>query len=473
MSAAAVGVTAGVIAGVTAGVAQAEAGVSAGVQSEARVAQAEGLLDVYRLAERADPQLRGYAYEVDALRAERREALAGLLPSLVLSGEIRRTSREEERAIDPPDEAEGRDRTFTQEQYQLFLSQPLFDLPVWHRWQGSRHNITAGEAELEARRQELIHRVAEAYLGVLGAQAELTLQERELESVAGALRQAEALFDEAQVSRSQLEQARARHDTVRADKIRAEGELEVARERLSELTDRRHGMLAELSAEAELPPLEPFDLDVWLEHAYAGNPRIVAARAQLDGAGRQVQSARAERYPAVDLVGGYTRFDDMSDVDSDVPSPAEETARKLDDWYIGVRVQVPLYEGGAVGARTRSAESRRDRQREEVERVRREVRADARGAFQGLVSGRSAVEAYAVAVRSNARTVAAMQDEVELGTRDVTDLLEAQRDYYESRRNLAQARYQYLVDTLKLRRASGHLGIDDVVQLNALFVAAP
>ncbi|MCC3752036.1 MAG: TolC family protein, partial [Halorhodospira halophila] len=92
-----------------------------------------------------------------------------------------------------------------------------------------------------------------------------------------------------------------------------------------------------------------------------------------------------------------------------------------------------------------------------------------RSAFQGIRSGRSEIEAYQVAVRSGERTVQAMQDEVEVGTRDITDLLEAQREHFESRRNLAEARHQYLLDTLQLRRAAGHLSGEDIVALDRLF----
>ncbi|BAU57944.1 type I secretion outer membrane protein [Halorhodospira halochloris] len=431
-------------------------------------AETEDLLDIYRLAERADPQLRGQHLEREALLEEQRAALGALLPSATISGEIRYTDREEERAGAVAGETE---RTFTQQQYMANISQPLFNLPAWHEWQASQHSSRVGEAELEMRRQELVHQVAEVYLGVLSAQSNLALQERELEAVSASLRQAQALHEEREIAPSEYEQARARHDNVKAEVIRAEGELEIALEELSELTDSEHRYLAELRSEAELPRLDPLELDEWLEHAYAGNPELLAARAELDAQGRQVQAAAGQRYPSVDLVAGYTRFDDADDVDMDDPDydAGEQTARTLDDYYIGVQMQMPLYQGGSVGAQRRSAEHRRDRQRTEVERVRRAVRAQARSAYQGIISGSSEIEAYRVAVRSGERTVDAMAAEVELGTRDVTDLLEAQRELFESQRNLSQARYEYLLNTLELRRAAGHLSAQDIVALNELF----
>ncbi|MCG5538616.1 TolC family outer membrane protein [Halorhodospira sp. 9622] len=431
---------------------------------------AESLLDIYRQAEQADPELRGQHLEYEALLEDRRAALGALLPSAQISAEVRYTDRDEERARVEGTAVETEfSRTFTQEQYMLNLSQPLFDLPAWHEWQGSQRSADAGQAELEARRQDLIHRVAEAYLGVLDAQTNVELQQRELEAVQASLRQAEALHDAREIATSEYEQARARYDNVRAALIRAEGELEVAHEQLAELTDRRHYNLATLRPDAELPPLDPPELELWLEHAYAGNPELIAARAELAAEGRQARAASAQRYPTVDLVGGYTRFDDAAEVDMDAADQAEQNARQLDDLYVGVQIQMPLFEGGSINARARGAERRHDRQREQVEQVRRGVRSDARSAFQGILSGRSEIEAYQVAVRSGERTVQAMEDEIEAGTRDITDLLEAQRELFESRRNLAEARHQYLLDTLQLRRAAGHLGGEDIVALDQLF----
>lgn len=431
----------------------------------------ETLLEVYRQAIEADPELRGQALEHEALAAEQRAALGALLPSAQISAEIRHTDREETRAAQVG-AAQTHERTFTQEQYMANLTQPLFNLPAWHEWQGSQRSADAGQAELEARRQALIHQVAEAYLEVLNAQSTIRLQEKELEAVQASLEQAEALHEAEEAARSELAQARARRDNVRAALIRARGEAGVAREELSKFTGQEHGPLSGLRADAELPPLEPEALESWLEHAYAGNPQIAAARAELQAQGRQAQAASARRYPTVNLTGGYTGFDDAGDVDLNNPDDAEMSARELDDYYVGVQVQMPLFEGGAINARARSAERRHDRQREEVERIRRSVRNDARSAYESIVSARSEIAAYRAAVRSGERSVAAMEAEVEAGTRAVTDLLEAQRERFEAQRNLAEARHKYLVNTLQLRRAAGHLGSEDVRALNRLFSKA-
>ncbi len=422
--------------------------------------QLETLLDVYNLAREADPAVRGQDFEVDALREDRRESLGGLLPQLDLSGELTRVNRDQVSAGFAGEEED--ERYFTREQYGVNLIQPLFDLPAWYEYQRSGANLDVGEAELEAQRQSLIGRVLEAYLAVLSAQSGVSLAASELEAVEASFRQIEGMYEEGMASITDMEDVRARRDSARAAVIRAEGDLEVARERLSELTGEQHGVLATLSAEAALPGLERHELDQWVQSALEFNPQVVAARLRVESLGYEARATRAQRFPRVEMIAGYSRLDELD---------GTVYGRDYEDKSVGVRVSVPLYEGGRIGARTRSAENRRSREREALEETVRAVRADARAAFQSLLSGRSQLKAMEQSVRSGERRVEAMEAGVEEGTRPVVDLLDAQRDLFETRRELAEARYDYVVNVIELRRAGGRLSADDVVELNALFDA--
>lgn len=429
-----------------------------GGQGGERVPRAEGLLEVYRQARDADPQLRGRRAELAALRADRREALGALLPGVSASANVSRIERDQLRSTFTGDQDITRE--YTQQQYRVNLTQPLLDLPAWHRWQGQDRRADAGEADLEARRQGLIHDVAKAYLEVLGARSRVTLKQRELEQVRAQRERVAALREAGEASASELQEVRARFDRVRAELLRARGEVEIAREGLTALTDERHERLAGLRPGAELPALEPRDPQRWVEHAVTGNPKVVAARQRVAAEGRQARAARAERYPQVNLTGGFTRYDDFD---------GTRFGREIEDWSVGVQVRMPLYEGGAMRARASSAEHRQARQAQELERARRQARQDVRSAYEGLLSGRSEIEAFRLAVRSAERSLEAIRAEVEAGTRPIADLLEAQRKRFEARHSLTEARHQYLLDTLALRRAAGHLSAEDVRALDALF----
>ncbi len=431
----------------------------------AEIQAVDSLMEVYRDARAADPRLRGQRAELAALRDDRREALGGLLPSLSASVDISRINRDQLRATPLPGDdiqEEGITRKYTQQQYQLNATQPLLDLPAWHRWQGQDQRVDAGEAELAARRQQLIYDTAEAYLGVLGAQSKVALKRSELEQVQAQRERIEALYEEGEATASERAEVRARYDRVRAELLRAQGEVATAREALTALTDEPHERLAGLRPDAELPTVEPQARQRWRERAVTGNPNVVAARERTEAEQRKARAAHAERYPKVNLKAGFTRYDDFD---------GTRFGREIEDWSVGVQVRMPLYEGGAVRARARSAEHRRARQAQELERARRKARKEVRSAYEGLMSGRSEIEAYRLAVRSAERTVEALREEVQAGTRTVTDLLEAQRKRFEARHGLAQARHQYLLDILALRRAAGHLDERDVRTLDELFSA--
>ena len=422
---------------------------------------AESLLDVYRQAVEADPRLRGQGLEAEVLRAEQREALAGLLPQAVARAEIRRIDREEIRTGSQlPPEA----RDYTQEQYGVDLYQPVFDLAAWHSWQASDRRTEAGEAELEAERQELVYRVTEAYLEVLAAQAELELIRREREAVAARLEQTEARHAEDLVARSELEEVRARRANVSASVRRAESELDTARERLAEIIDERPERLAGLADDPQLPEPQPAALEPWLERALADNPRIVAARSRVEAGGREVRAARGERYPRVDLTAGYMRFDDYD---------GSRQSRELEDYSIGLQVNVPLYEGGAASARVQRAERERGRELEELEQTRRGVRSEARSAFNGLESLRAELSALEQSVRAGERAVEAAEAEVDARVRSVVDLLDAEHELFAARRDRTEAQHEYLLRTVELRRAAGQLDIDDVRALDRLFKGVP
>lgn len=423
-------------------------------------AAVESLIDIYSLAVESDPQLRGQAHELDALREDRRERLAGLLPAVTFNGEINRTRREQVRAGALGSGQENITRTFTQEQFTLELRQPLLNLPAWHGLRQGQTEVDRGEAQLEAERQNLITRVVEAYLTVLSAQSAVVLSQHELEAIEGSFRRISAMHEEGFATITDLEDVTARRDRARAAVIRAAGDLEVALERLSEITGRDHRRLAMLRGDAELPSPEPDDIRAWVEAGLEQNPRIQAVRERVGSLGLEARASRAERYPTVNLVAGYTAFDDFD---------GTALGRELEDVFLGVRVNLPLYQGGAIGARSRGFEQRRSRARQELKAERRTVRTEVRSAFLGLRSGRSEIAALEQAVRSGERRVEAMEAGLEEGTRPVTDLLDAQSELFSARRELAEARFEYLANTVALRQAAGQVDGEDVARLDALF----
>ena len=425
----------------------------------------ESLLDIYEQAIAADPQLRSQRLQLDELREQRRETFGGLLPQATARAEATRVRRDQisvSGGVFADEEEEETRRNFTLEQYQVNIIQPLYDVGTARRLDQAESEVDRGEFELAAAEQEIVARVTEAYLAVLSAQSEVDLARRDVEAIEAAQERVEALYEERMADITELEEVRARRDSARARALRAESDLDRAREELAELTDARHYRLAGLSADADLPAIDPDDIDAWVARALEQNPEILAAEAAAEASRHAMRAARGEHYPSADLTAGYRRLDELD---------GTRFGREIEDWTIGVQIELPLYSGGSVSAAARGAESRRDQELEALESTRRGVRTQVRGAFRSLASARNEIEAQELAVRSNARNVEAMEARVEAGERPVVDLVDAQRDLFAARRDLAELRHQYLIDTLTLKAGAGTLDESDIVALDRKFRA--
>lgn len=419
----------------------------------------EDILAIYQLARDSDPSLWAQEFEVEVLRERRREDLSSLLPQLSLSGELSRTRREQKRSGFEGDPSIT--RNFTQERYGLNLRQALFNSPARHQVRRSDSQVDRGTAELESVRQHLVVRVAEVYLDALMAQAAVELARLEMDAIRAQRERVEGLYAERMAAITDLEEVRARHDLVRAGLIRAQGELVVAREKVSEITGVRHLSFIPLRPEARLPEPEPDDIDVWVERALAHNPDVLAATAEVAAADHGTRSARAQSYPRIDLLARYSALDDLD---------GTSFGRELEDLAIGVELNMPLYAGGRIGAQTRGARHARERTLQSLEAVRRSVQSDARAAFQSLASGRSEIRALEQALRSSERSLEAVDAGYQARLRPLADVLDAQSELFATRLALVRANHEYLVHVFRLRLAAGALGDEDIVELNAMLL---
>ena len=427
------------------------------VSMQAQMHEVEDLINVYRLALEADPRLRGQGFEVEALREQRREDLARLLPSVSLSGDVSRTRRDQIQSGLTGDDESTRD--FTRTSYRIGLRQPLYNAPARYRLRAGDSEVDRGLAELEAERQVLMARVAEAYLNALGAQSAVELSRRELAAIDANRERVEALYEQRMAALTDLEEIRARRDRAHANVIRAEGDLVVALERLAEITNTPHERLAPLNAGGSLPVLDTERGEIWVERAMVDNPEIRAASQRVESSEIQIRAARAQHHPNLDLVASYSYLDDLD---------GTPFGRKLEDLAVGVELQIPLYSGGGISAGVRGARYLRERDRESLEEVRRRVRADVRTAYQALSIGRIEIRALEQAVRSSERGLEAVETGLEVGLRTVVDVLDAQRDLFLTRRELVQARHEYVLNFLALKRAVGVLGEHDILTINEL-----
>ncbi|MFZ5465940.1 MAG: TolC family outer membrane protein [Pseudomonadota bacterium] len=412
-------------------------------------AHAEGLVDVYRLAEQNDASLRAAAQARLATREAYPQARAQLLPNVGLSAGINRDW------LDYPDGALRDDFNYTSKNYTLNLSQPLFD---------RARLVARDQAELVARQadvdyannqQELLLRASEGYFAVLRAQAELSLAEADLAANTSRLEQTEKRFEVGLIAITDLADARAARDQALARRIGAEAGLADAHEALRVLTAQELARLDDVRGDLGPVRPEPADPQAWVAFAEQQNLALQSSRMGLDIARQEIEKQRSGHYPTVSLNASYGYQDTQL-----AGTPLENY-----DTRVGVQLNVPMYAGGGIESRSREATYRFQQAQDGYEATRRDTVRATRDAFRAVTSKIGEIAAFEQGVKSAETQLAANEAGYEVGTRTIVDVITAQSQLVQARRNLFNARYDYLLATLRLKRAAGTLQLADLEAL--------
>lgn len=420
---------------------------------------AENLLQVYRLAQKNDPRFAAARAEYQAAREAIPQARSAVLPQVTLSASHFENSQE---ALVQGGGTQS--SNFDSQDLQLELRQTLFD---WNQFSGigrADAQVAQAESEFAVAEQNLITRVAQAYFDILGARDTLRFARAEKRAIERQLEQAKERFEVGLIPVTDVKEAQASHDLAVSREIEAENALQNAREALRTITGEPPGTLSGVVAELELRSPVPAAPDPWVETALQQNPAYLAARSGAEVARYEIRQARAGHYPQLDLVA--RRSEQETQFAGSIPSDTETDS-------IGIELSIPLYSGGATVSATRSARSRFEAAQSLAVQARRSAEQDTRDAFRGVESSISQVRALAQAVESNRTAVEATRAGFRVGTRTAVDVLEALRDLYQAQRDHANARYQYIVNRLRLKQAAGTLTIDDVRMINSWLGAEP
>lgn len=415
-------------------------------------AQAEGLVDVYRLAEQNDASLRAAAQARLATREAYPQARAQLLPNVGLSAGINRDW------LDYPDGALRDDFNYTSKNYTLNLSQPLFD---------RARLVARDQAELVARQadvdyansqQGLLLRASEGYFAVLRAQAELNLAEADLAANTSRLEQTEKRFEVGLIAITDLADARAARDQALARQISAEAGLADAHEALRVLTAQEVARLDDVRGDLGPVRPEPGDPQAWVAFAEQQNLALQSSRMGLDVARQEIEKQRSGHYPTVSLNASYGYQDTQL-----AGTPLENY-----DTRVGVQLNVPMYAGGGIESRSREATYRFQQAQDGYEATRRDTVRATRDAYRAVTSKIGEIAAFEQGVKSAETQLAANEAGYEVGTRTIVDVITAQSQLIQARRNLFNARYDYLLATLRLKRAAGTLQLADLEALQLM-----
>ncbi len=431
--------------------------LAAGLLFLATDARADDLIAVYKLAQESDPKFRAAQSVYSAEREKLPQARAGLLPTL--SARATRDRNNNETVTDSFIIGRPSARfEYSSSEYSLSLSQPVYNAAVFSGFNQAKAQVRSAEAEYAAAAQDLILRVAQAYLDMLLAQDNLEFTHAEKTSIQRQRESAEARLKVGLATITDVHDAKARYETAAAQEIEAENSLQDKREALRELTGRLPESPARVGVNMPLITPEPADINQWAEKSLAQNYSLLAKREAADSAREEIRRQRAGHFPTLDLVGTRTR----NDADGSVTGPGI----RADNTVVGLQLNVPLFQGGLVDSRTEEAAHRYDAAQQEFEATRRATERAARAAYLGVAGGAAKVTALAQAVVASESALNAKTEGFAAGVNTNIDVLDASRDLYRAKRDLSSARYGYLLNLLRLKQAAGTVSENDLVQIN-------
>jgi len=435
-------------------------------------AAAEDLLQIYRDALASDPTLAAARSTYAATQELLPQARSGLLPVLSLLGNASYTKFSETLHVKPapvqPDcstlpEPSCFDQRFPLYGYTVQAIQPLFRMQNWISFEQSKQQVGQGEYVYASAQQDLIVRVAQAYFDVLLAQFTIELTQSQKAAVSENLAQAKRNFEVGVATITDTNDAQAKYDQIVAQEISVQNDLANKIAALRAIIGRNPKELkrVERGFEPQLPA--PNALEPWIEKAINDNYQVKIAQANFDIAGLEVDRQRAGHLPTLDLVASWNQTYQGGAASTNVSANFAQDTRT---GVIGVQLNVPLYTGGLVNSRVRQAVANLDAARQNLEAARRAAQLLAQISFAGVTSGVAQVKALEQAVKSAVVSYDSNKLGLEVGVRTNLDVLNQQQQVFQTRFNLAQAYYNFVINALKLKQAAGTLSDEDVERIN-------
>ena len=415
-------------------------------------AQAMTLLDAFNAAQAYDSQLASARGARDAAYEKSTQGFAGLLPTVSATANINRISTHLTTT--------GIDRTidYTQEVYQLQLRQPIYNRNNFELYEQSKLQVNAGEIQFEQARNDLALRVAQAYFDVLAAQDVISFLGAQKTAITEQLESAKRNFEVGTATITDTHEAQARFDLALAQEIAANNDLEVKRNALAVITGQVPPELRSLRSGVKLTSPEPSSMDKWVQSAEAGNFSVIVQGLLVDIAKLEISRNRAGHFPTLDGVATQSQRKDLT-----FTSPTTNTTSA-----VGLQLTIPLFAGFSTTSKIREAISLENQARANLDTAKRAAMQNARAAYLGVQSGLSQIRALEAAEVSSNSALESNKLGYDVGVRINIDVLNAQQQLYSTRRDLAKARYDTLINGLRLKAAAGTLGEVDLAELNAL-----
>ncbi|WP_101758400.1 TolC family outer membrane protein [Oceanicoccus sp. KOV_DT_Chl] len=444
-------------------------------------AQADTLADIYELALKNDAKLKGAEASYKSNLETEKQAFAAMLPQISGSASYTETDGDTDSLRVAQDPLTGSYSVFESnsesdiesEKYSLTLSQNIFDLPTWFTFKRGKEITKQAEAQFAFDQQDFIVRVAESYFDVLRALDNLEASKAEERATKRQLEQTQQRFDVGLIAITDVHEARAVYDSTVVQRLTDEGSLGTAYESLTVLTGQPHANLWLLNKDFPVINPEPTDRAEWVNFALQNNFALKAALYGMEAAHQNAAAKKWEHAPKI--TGSFTYSNEELDGNTDITSGSNlstiPTMSDGDQEIIMFKLDVPIFTGGRVSSQRRQAYEQYNIALQTKIDTQRTVIRNTRAQHITVNTDVQRVKARQQAIVSTSSALDATQAGYEVGTRNIVDVLQAQRTLYNSIRDYANSRYDYVLSMLKLKRAAGTLSPQDLYDINKWMVS--
>lgn len=418
-------------------------------------AKSEDLLSVYHDAITDDVMLEQARESVLAVMETKTQANSALyLPEAHLNANVYGDSQSVLLSKDSTG-LNGRNN-FMMGGYSLTLTQPILHYDRIIGLQQTEHRIAQANTEYAAAEIALLLRIAERYFDVLSAQENLQFTQLQEESLLQGLKETKLRESAGYLAMTDVQEAQAGYDRAIADKIEAEHQLKDAYEGLREITGKQYNKISALNLEIPLVEPNPFKEEIWINKALTQNLKILALQHSIAFAKEEIQRQESGHFPSLDAIGNH----------SFSTSGGRFGSADIEDTTVGLSLNVPIYQGGIVNSKVKETEHRYKELLAKLKLEERAVQHDTSKAFLGVTAGISRIKAFKQNLHSSEAAVAATRTGFRVGRRTALDVIVAEREQFRAQRDYAKARYDYVINTLRLKQSVGVLNPEDLGQIN-------
>ena len=427
-------------------------------------AQAEDLLTVYQQALLNDTVVLKAQAQYEIVKEDIEQARSVLLPQLTGYASYNDGEAETYNVITNNTST----TEFNSLGYGASLNMQLYHHDSWLRLNIAEKSAHQSDLTYQVAKQDLIVRVAQAYFALLSTKDDLVFAQAEKAAIARQLEQTKQRFSVGLTAITDVHEAQAEYDNAVTEEIRAKNAIFSAEEELRVITNTYPDNIYVLNTDRfSTSTPNPNSADEWQKAAEAKNLDLITAKVGIDISKQNIDAARSGHYPTLDFGATYNSVDDEKN------GPlGNVNAPYLNDYSIGVTLNVPIYSGGAIESSVRQAQSRFVLASQELMQTHRAVVRTTRNAYNTVVATISGIKAFEQSVLSATKALEATEAGFEVGTRTIVDVLDSTRNLYNAKRNLSSTRYSYIQNVLLLKRAGGTITDEDIIAINAGLIAS-